>query len=108
MDQSLTAHPPFPLASAHQLLTLLATDDAFRASFVATPKEALLRVGLLEWQADAALAGYSCLAVHTLASKQAIATGKDKLLEKLTSRAAHTVEFTFAEGGSQTATVAAA
>lgn len=108
MDQSPTAHPPFPLACAHQLLTLLATDDAFRACFVATPKQALLRVGLLEWQADAALAGHSCLAVHTLASKQAIATGKDRLLENLTSRAAHTVVFTFAEGGPQTATVAAA
>ncbi|WP_312238651.1 hypothetical protein [Stenotrophomonas sp.] len=59
MDQSPTAHPPFPLACAHQLLTLLAA-------------------------------------------------GKDRLLENLTSRAAHTVVFTFAEGGPQTATVAAA
>jgi len=65
MDQSATSHPPFPLASAHQLLTLLATDDAFRDCFVASPKQALLRVGLLEWQADAALAGHSCLAVRT-------------------------------------------
>ncbi|GEM_PF-657105 len=108
MDQSATSHPPFPLASAHQLLTLLATDDAFRDCFVASPKQALLRVGLLEWQADAALAGHSCLAVRTLASKQAIASSNDRLLENLTSRGAHTVPFTFAEEGPQTATIAAA
>lgn len=95
----MTAHPPLPIEAATRLLGLLATDDGFRDLFVSEPREALLRVGLVDWQADAALAGRSCLAVRTLASKEMIDASRDRLLSSLTSRAAHTVVFTFAEGG---------
>lgn len=99
MDHAVTAHPPLPIEAATRLLGLLATDDGFRDLFVSEPREALLRLGLVDWQADAALAGRSCLAVRTLASKEMIDASRDRLLSSLTSRAAHTVVFTFAEGG---------
>lgn len=99
MDHAVTAHPPLPIEAATRLLGMLATDDGFRDLFVIAPKEALLQIGLDDWQADAALAGRSCLAVRTLASKEMIAASHDRLLASLTSRGAHTVVFTFAKGG---------
>lgn len=105
-DQNPVAHPPFPTAIAQRLLSLLSSDDTFREVFSTNPKEALLQAGMTQWQADAALAGRSCLFVQTLASKEEIASAKERLMQSLTSHSAHTVVFIFAEGGPQKSTEA--
>lgn len=89
------AHPPLPDAIANHLLDLLSKDDAFRDAFAADPRAALIKAGLDEKQADAALVGPTCLQVSTLASKEAIAAARDRLMHSLTSEAAHTVVFCF-------------
>lgn len=70
MDHAVTAHPALPIETATRLLGMLATDNGFRDLFIIAPKEALLQIGLDDWQADGALGGSSCLAVRTLHRKR--------------------------------------
>lgn len=74
---------------ADQLLDRLATDDSFRALFVADPAAALSALGPA---AEAFSAAAACMQVTALADKQAIIAARDSLRAMLTSElAAHNI-----------------
>ncbi|WP_295914909.1 NHLP-related RiPP peptide [uncultured Xanthomonas sp.] len=106
MTDQPQGHPPFDLATAQQLLTLLSTDDDFRALFAQDPGAALRSLGLSEQRAAAALEEPTCLCTSDLATKEEIQEALELLLAYLTAEGTHTVVHCF-EAGSVVASLTA-
>ncbi|MCB5177924.1 NHLP-related RiPP peptide [Streptomyces antimicrobicus] len=85
---------PIPPKVVDRLLDLLATDDEFRALFVADRHAALVRAGheLSEEQLRSG-SSFACLMVDQLADKEAIAEARDQLRGYLLGAGTHTVVF---------------
>ena len=83
----------FEPAQARQLIDLLATDDAFRAQFSASPLEAMVSAGVIPASVDPKVQAVvkSCCSVGKLASKESIAAARAEIDRMLTSRSSQTV-----------------
>lgn len=87
-------HPALSPAVAENLLQLLATDDAFRQTFVADPRAALATLG----HELPDCPNPPCLKVETLASKEEFSQAREQLVDHLTSVAGLTVVFCYEAG----------
>lgn len=86
------AKAPLPLELANKLLTLLATDDAFRATFAADPRAALLSIGANDEEA-----AVGCAAIDHLATPEEFAAAREALIQHLTAVAAFSNPFCFVD-----------
>ncbi len=97
-SDQMQGHPPFDIATAQQLLTLLATDDDFRSMFSQDPDAALRSLGVSAERAAAALKDPTCLCTSELASKEEIEEACELLTTYLTAEGTHTVVHCFEAG----------
>jgi len=98
MDSKNVGHSPLDPAIADRLLTLLASDDAFRDLFAKDPAGALEQLGVTAENAASAVKGQTCLCTSHLASKEEIAQTREALLGYLTAQGSHTVVHAFESG----------
>ena len=84
MEMRKVGAPPLGEKVADRLLDLLSTDDGFRELFVQDAQAAIELAGYVHSGASVAHPGL-CLAVTTLASKEAIRRDREKLKRTLNS-----------------------
>lgn len=84
---------PLNAEDAAALLSLLATDDAFRAAFQADPAAALEQIS-----PAAASAACGCDKPSSLASPEQFVQAREQLLQTLTSESIFSYPFCFIDG----------